>query len=91
VSALLQFRVDQKLSQEDLAERLGVSPGLISHYETGARPVPAERVRDIVVATGGVVTPHDLRPDLYPEGFEFPPEMLMEQNEGQGRLFQEAD
>ena len=37
---------------------------------------PAERVIDIVRASRGAVSPHDLRPDLYPTGFEFPQNML---------------
>lgn len=33
---------------------------------------PAERVRALVKACDEAVTPHDLRPDLYPDGFRFP-------------------
>ena len=33
---------------------------------------PAERVRAIVQACGSAVSAHDLRPDIYPEGFNFP-------------------
>jgi len=38
--------------------------------------LPAEKVKEVVRATNGQVAAHDLRPDLYPPGFEFPPEML---------------
>lgn len=37
---------------------------------------PAERVCLLVAASDGEVTAHDLRPDLYPNGFEFPRAML---------------
>ncbi len=33
---------------------------------------PAERVRAIVQSCECLVSAHDLRPDLYPEGFLFP-------------------
>lgn len=33
---------------------------------------PAERVKGVVLACNGAVSAHDLRPDLYPEGFIFP-------------------
>jgi transcriptional regulator with XRE-family HTH domain len=35
-----QFRSDARLSQEDLAERAGLSPRTISNIETGAAPSP---------------------------------------------------
>jgi len=37
---------------------------------------PAERVRGLVMACEEEVSAHDLRPDLYPDGFTFPREML---------------
>lgn len=36
------------------------------------RRVPSDRVWPLVRATKGAVTAHELRPDLYPEGFVFP-------------------
>lgn len=35
---------------------------------------PAERVKALVLASEERVSPHDLRPDLYPAGFRFPDE-----------------
>ena len=35
-----QVRKDLKLTQAQLAEKLGVHPITISHYETGARSIP---------------------------------------------------
>jgi DNA-binding transcriptional regulator YdaS (Cro superfamily) len=52
-------------TQEELARRLGVSQGTISHWVTGRVRVPAERCRAIELAVGGAVTVHELRPDLF--------------------------
>lgn len=59
---------------KELASRLGVTYQAIRKWERSR--VPDDRVKQIIIATDGAVTAHDLRPDLYPEGFEFPPEML---------------
>lgn len=53
-------------SQAEFAKAIGVSQGLVSHWITGRSRVPAERVLTIEQATGGQVTRHDLREDLYP-------------------------
>lgn len=45
-----------------LAEVLGVTKGAVSQW----RQAPANRVVDISRATRWRVTPHELRPDLYP-------------------------
>lgn len=57
-------------SQSALAKRIGVSQSAVSQWIRDG--VSAERVRQIVQATDGVVTAHELRPDLYPSGFVFP-------------------
>lgn len=57
-----------------LAAKLGVTYQAIRKWERGR--VPDDRVKQIIVVTDGVVSAHDLRPDLYPVGFEFPLEML---------------
>jgi DNA-binding transcriptional regulator YdaS (Cro superfamily) len=36
---------------------------------------PAERVKGLVAASNGAVSAHELRPDLYPNGFQFPSEV----------------
>ena len=53
-------------SQSELARSLGVTQGTISHWLNGRARIPAERVLGIELATGGKVTRHELRPDLYP-------------------------
>lgn len=54
-----------------LAARIGVTPGFISQWRSGHRPVPIERCAEIEAATDGVVTRKDLRPDdwqkIWPE------------------------
>lgn len=63
------MKLDQYLkttSQDAFAQALGVSQGLVSHWVTGRARIPAERVLTIEAATGGQVTRHELRPDLYP-------------------------
>jgi DNA-binding transcriptional regulator YdaS (Cro superfamily) len=64
----------QKESQSWLAGRLGVSQSAISQWLRDG--VPADRVKQIVAASNGEVSAHDLRPDLYPDGFTFPRKML---------------
>ena len=58
-------------SQATLAKMLGVSPGAVSQWISGHRPVPVERCVSIEVATNGIVTRRDLRPDdwhaIWPE------------------------
>ena len=57
-------------TQTEFAQRLGVSPQVVANWRK--RGVPAERVVDVVRATvneDGIpaVTPHELRPDVFPE------------------------
>lgn len=58
-----------KTTQDALAKRMSaigrpVTQGAISQWFAKGR-IPAERVPQIVEATGGAVTEYDLRPDLY--------------------------
>lgn len=49
-------------SRAAVARTLGVTKGAVSQWSV----VPADRVIQIARATGWCVTPHELRPDLYP-------------------------
>lgn len=69
------MNLDTYLSTVDtgasLAAKLGVTPGFVSQWRTGFRPVPIERCAAIEQITGGAVTRRDLRPDdwhlIWPE------------------------
>ncbi len=47
-----EWRVRVDLSQDDLAQRLGVTQGLISQLERGAVKLTVERARDIAGVCG---------------------------------------
>ncbi|MEK9971295.1 MAG: molecular chaperone TorD family protein [Ferrovibrio sp.] len=53
--------------QTQLARLLGVKQANVWHWLNKADRVPGEYVLAIEAATGGQVTRHDLRPDLYPD------------------------
>lgn len=67
-----EYLKETKTTQVALGSRVGVSQGAISQWRRDG--VPLDRVRAVVRATDGLVSAHDLRPDLFPAGFEFPPE-----------------
>jgi DNA-binding transcriptional regulator YdaS (Cro superfamily) len=50
-------------SQAELARRLNVLPQHVHNWRK--RRIPADRCIPIEAATGGVVTRHDLRPDIF--------------------------
>lgn len=56
-------------SQAALAEKIGTTQSQIWYWLTRAKKPspPGEFVLPIEQATGGEVTRHELRPDLYPE------------------------
>jgi len=45
---------------------MGIAPSLITQWVSGVRRIPADRVLPLASATSWQVTPHDLRPDIYP-------------------------
>lgn len=51
--------------QTALAAKLGVKPQAVQQW-VAKNHVPPSRAIEIEKATGGQVTRHDLRPDLYP-------------------------
>lgn len=54
-----------KKSQKLFAEQIGVSQTMVSRWSRGVK-VSAESVFLLAKATDWQVTPHELRPDLYP-------------------------
>jgi len=53
-------------SQVATARVVGVSPQAVSEILRRGKRVPAEWCLKLEAATGGAVSAHDLRPDLYP-------------------------
>ncbi|MDE2103498.1 MAG: helix-turn-helix domain-containing protein [Patescibacteria group bacterium] len=53
-------------SQSELARRCHVGQPTVWKWLNRAKRVPAEFVLPIERATGGKVSRHDLRPDIYP-------------------------
>ena len=62
----LKTTIAQLGSQVAVARVAGVSPQAVSEIVRRGRRVPAEWCLPIQEATGGAVSAHDLRPDLYP-------------------------
>jgi DNA-binding transcriptional regulator YdaS (Cro superfamily) len=54
-------------SQVKTGRAIGVSPQAVSEVMRRGRRVPAEWCLKLEKATGGAVTAHALRPDLYPK------------------------
>lgn len=58
-------------SMTKLASMIGVSPPTVHEWKTAKRPIPVLRCMSIELATEGIVTRKDLRPDdwhkIWPE------------------------
>ena len=65
---LIEYIADP-VKRRELAAKLGTSPGYLWQMAATwkGRRVPAERVFEVCRHTGDVVTPHGVRPDLYPD------------------------
>lgn len=50
-----------------LAQLLGCSKQLVSHWRVGRLRVTAERAMEVESVTGGLIRKEDLRPDLWPK------------------------
>ena len=55
-----------KITQKAFADRVGVSQGMVHQWAKEISRVSGEKVRVVSKATNWQVTPHDLRPDIYP-------------------------
>jgi DNA-binding transcriptional regulator YdaS (Cro superfamily) len=75
VEGPFELAVDAIGGWAELGRRTGVSPQAAHKWKL---KVPADKIKNVLRALEGRVTPHDVRPDLYPPGFEFPAEMLNE-------------
>ena len=62
---LADYLSSKQISQDDFAKRLGVTQGLVSQWLTARTRITAERALEIEKATGGAVTRHELRDDIF--------------------------
>ena len=53
------------LTQEEFGKSIKASQGLVWQWLNGRIRVKAERAREIERVTGGEVTAHELRPDIF--------------------------
>lgn len=65
---LHRWRIAAGKTPQEAADHIGVTLPMWSRWETGNRPVPAERARDIEAKTG--VSRHDLCPKVFGEADE---------------------
>ncbi|MDP3417880.1 helix-turn-helix domain-containing protein [Falsiroseomonas sp.] len=61
---LSEYRAREGLTLMQLSERIGLPISTLHAYLSGTRKAEPEKCRQISAATGGAVTPADLRPDL---------------------------
>ena len=54
------------ITQVEFAKKLNITPGFVSHWINGTRPIPAKYAIPIELATNGIVTRYESRPDIYP-------------------------
>ncbi|EAB9445624.1 Cro/Cl family transcriptional regulator [Salmonella enterica subsp. diarizonae] len=75
----LQLKILSIMSQSELGRRLGKKPQTISGWFKNR--VPAEEVLPASFALGFKVSPHELRPDKYPNPTDaIPPELQATSN-----------
>ena len=66
IAALRKIIREHLKSQVAVAHAVGVTPQAVSDILKRDKRVPAEWCLKLEAATGGAVSAHDLRPDLYP-------------------------
>ena len=72
------FVTQSGLTQAEIAKAAGAHPVLIHQWSSGKRRIPADRVLAVAKATDWKVTPHELRPDIYPNSSDgLPPDLLL--------------
>lgn len=62
---LNEYLEAESLTQQQFADLLGVTQGLVSQWARGALRVSADMAKQIEEATSGGLTRSDLRPDLW--------------------------
>ncbi|NWN92270.1 helix-turn-helix domain-containing protein [Marinobacter adhaerens] len=66
MNTLRAYMARNRVTQRQLADHLKVTQGLIYQWLSGHRKVSAEKTLSVCEATDWQVTPHELRPDIYP-------------------------
>lgn len=66
MNTLRAYMARNQVTQRQLAGHLSVTQGLIHQWLSGHRKVSAEKVLAVCEAAGWQVSPHQLRPDIYP-------------------------
>jgi DNA-binding transcriptional regulator YdaS (Cro superfamily) len=59
------YRLDRRLTQDDLASLLGVTQGLITQWERERLPISPRMAVRLEKITQGKLPRHKLRPDLF--------------------------
>lgn len=62
---LVDYMKHRGLSQAEVADLVGVSQGMVSHWLNGRKAITPERAKQIEHATAGAVRRHELRPDIF--------------------------
>lgn len=60
-----KFRLKHNLSQELLAEKLDVDQSLVSHIESGTRPISARMALLLETVSDGELKREQLKPELF--------------------------
>lgn len=63
---LKAYLKSERLTLKQFAEKIGKTPGAVWQWATDYQTPTAENALEIEKATGGKVTRHELRPDLWP-------------------------
>jgi DNA-binding transcriptional regulator YdaS (Cro superfamily) len=66
MTVLQKYLDESETSRADFANALEVSESLVGHWCNGLRPVPPEQAIRVAKITKWQVTPHQLRPDIWP-------------------------
>jgi len=66
MTVLQKYLDESEISRADFAKAAGISESLVGHWASGLRPVPPEQAIRLAKITKWQVTPHQLRPDIWP-------------------------
>ncbi|MBJ9210623.1 helix-turn-helix domain-containing protein [Citrobacter freundii] len=62
----LKDKITSIMSQSEIAKKLGVKSQAVSGWLNFTGIIPADRVIPLSQVLGWKITPHELRPDIYP-------------------------